>query len=138
MRLTATATYRPRGDLGRYVEAHITPGVRAAVVASCKLVESTAKVLCPKDTGTLSESIRSEVSDSGKTVVGQVGSDLYYAPFVEFGTGIAGAGSAGAGRGPYNMNWHGMVAQSFLRAAIDESREPVMGIFRSEIQLGMR
>lgn len=120
------------------MEAHITPGVKAAVQASCKLVETAAKAMAPVDTGALRDSIRSEVSDEGKTVVGYVGSDLEYAPFVEFGTGIAGAGSAGAGPGPYNMNWHGMVAQPYLRPALDESRGPVMEIFRQEIQLGLR
>lgn len=106
--------------------------------ASCKLVESTAKALCPVDTGALRESITTEIDDSGKTVIGRVGPHTHYAAFVEFGTGIAGAGSVGAGEGPYNMNWHGMVAQPYLRPALDESRQPVMEIFRQEIQLGIR
>lgn len=138
MRLTASATYRPRGDLGRYVQANVTPAVKSSVEASVKLVEAAAKAMCPRRTGALAESITSSVTETGKTVVGYVGSDLFYAPYVEFGTGIAGAGSAGAGQGPYNLNWHGMVAQPYLRTALDENRQPVMSVFRSNVQLGMK
>lgn len=138
MRLQATATYRPRGDLGRYIEVHITPAVRSSVQASCKLIESTAKMLAPKDTGALAESISTEIEETGKTIVGRVGPHVHYAAFVEFGTGIAGSGSAGAGAGPYNMAWPGMVAQPYMRPAMDESRNPVMEIFRGEISVGLR
>ena len=138
MKLQATATYQPRGDLGRYIDVHITPGVRASVEASVKLIEARAKELCPVDTGALRESITSEVVETSKTVVGFVGTHTDYAAYVEFGTGVAGASSAGAGEGPYAMTWPGMPAQPYMRPAIDESRGPVMELFRSNISVGLR
>lgn len=138
MRLQATATYRPRGDMGRWVETHITPGVKAAVKASAALVEKTAKSLCPVDTGALQASITTELDESGKTIIARVGPHVFYAAYVEFGTGIAGAASAGAGEGPYNMGWPGMPSQPYMRPALDESRPTVLEIFRGEIALGLR
>lgn len=41
---------------------------------------------CPQDTGTLARSITMDVRTQGKWAVAQVGTPVYYAPFVEFGT----------------------------------------------------
>ena len=138
MRLQATAIYKPRSSAGRYIDVHITPAVRASVVASAKLMEDSAKAKCPVDTGELRESITTEIDESGKTIIGRVGPHTHYAAFVEFGTGIAGAGSSGAGEGPYNMSWPGMPAQPYMRPSVDENREPVMQIFRGQISVGLR
>lgn len=138
MRLQATATYRPRGDMGRWIETNVTPSVKAAVVASCALIEKTEKQLCPVDTGALQASITTEIDESGKTIIGRVGPHMPYAPYVEFGTGIAGAASPGAGEGPYNNSWPGMPAQSYVRAALDECRPAVVEIFRGELAIGLR
>ena len=138
MKLQATATWKPRNDLGRYVETIITPAVTASVKASLKLIEDSAKLKCPVDTGALRDSITSSVDDSGKTVVGQVGPNMPYAAYVEFGTGIAGAGSPGAGAGPYSPSWPGMPAQPYMRPALDENRDAVKEVFRGEISLVLK
>ncbi len=138
MKLQATATFKPRGDLGRYVEANITPAVVASVRASVKVIEEAAKAKAPVDTGALQASITSSVDDSGKTVIGTVGPHVPYAAYVEFGTGIRGAASPGAGAGPYSPSWPGMPAQPYLRPAIDENREAVKEIFRGQISLALR
>lgn len=138
MRLQATATFKPRGDLGRYVQTHITPAVVASVKASVQVIENAAKVNCPVDTGALRDSITSEVDDSGKTVIGIVGPHMPYAAYLEFGTGIRGAASAGAGSGPYSSTWPGMPAQPYMRPALDENRDAVKEIFRGEIALALR
>lgn len=119
MRLTATAQYKPRGDLGRYVETHVTPAVRASVEASCAMVERLAKHYVPVDTGELQASIDTVIEETGKTIVGRVSPHTDYAGFVEYGTRF-------------------MPAQSYMRVALDESRQPVMGIFRGEISQGLR
>lgn len=136
MRLHATAIFRPRSDIGRFIEARANPSVRAAVLASCKLIEGAAKAMCPKDTGALSESISTNVNDSGKTIVGRVGPHMPYAAYVEFGTGIAGAASPGAGEGPYNTSWPGMPAQPYMRPALDENKGTIYDVFRKEIGVG--
>ncbi len=138
MRLAATAQWKPRGDLGRYIEAHITPAVRNAVTMSLKLIEDSAKQKCPVDTGALRDSITSSIDDSGKTVVGQVGPNVFYAPYIEFGTGIAGAGSPGAGPGPYSSSWPGQPAQPYMRPALDENKEAIKELFRGEVGVALR
>ncbi len=138
MRLMASATFRPRGDLGRWVETNITPAVINGVKASCELVQKSAQALCPVATGALKASITTEIDDSGKTVVGRVSPHTFYAPYVEFGTGIRGAASPGAGPGPYALHWAGMVAQPYMRPALDESRRAVLDTFRGEIALALR
>lgn len=61
-------------------------------------VEGAAKRLCPVDTGRLRSSISHELAlDSG--LVGRVGTNVEYAPFVELGT-------------------YKMAAQPFLRPAL--------------------
>ncbi len=137
MRLSARAQFTPRGDLGQFVPVKIVPGVTASVEAACKLIEDRAKELAPVDTGALRESIGTQINDSGKTVVGTVGSDLYYAPFVEWGTGIRGAESADAGPGPYSPTWPGMTPRPYMRPALDESRGAVLDLFRSNISLAI-
>ncbi len=138
MRLSATATFRPRSDVGRFVETVITPAVRASVAASCALVEEKAKLYCPVDTGALQASITTEIDDSGKTVIGRVSPHMFYAPYVEFGTGIVGASSPGAGPGPYSIHWKGMVAQPYMRPALDEAKPAVLELFRSEIGIALK
>jgi len=51
---------------------------------ACIVVENNAKKNCPVDTGELRRSITHEVN--GDT--GIVGSNLEYAPYVEYGTGL--------------------------------------------------
>lgn len=107
-------------------------------MASSKLIEDTAKLLCPRDTGALAESITTEIRETEKTITGIVSPHMPYAAFVEFGTGIVGAGSAGAGPGPYSSTWPGMVAQPYMRPALDSSRGAVSDLFRSEISVALR
>jgi HK97 gp10 family phage protein len=46
-------------------------------------IQDDAQALCPVNTGTLRASIAAMLSESG---VAEVGTDVYYAVFVEFGT----------------------------------------------------
>lgn len=58
----------------------------------CLIVENEAKILCPVDKGLLRMSITHEVEKN----VGVVGTNMSYAPYVEFGTGLF--SSEGTGR----------------------------------------
>lgn len=64
-------------------------------------VETTAKRLCPVDTGRLRSSINSQVGTDDQGLLAVVGTDVDYAPHVEFGTSK-------------------MAPQSFLRAALEQ------------------
>lgn len=54
----------------------------------CLNVERTAKQNCPKDLGILAASITSEVEQIPTEIVGRIGSNMEYAPYVHNGTGI--------------------------------------------------
>lgn len=49
-------------------------------------IEARAKDLCPVDTGRLRSSITSALEEEGDTIVAVIGTDVEYAPFIEFGT----------------------------------------------------
>lgn len=63
-------------------------------------VQRRAKKLCPVDTGRLRSSIAEEVGRDAEGIVGRVGTDVVYGPFIEYGT-------------------RRMRAQPFLRPALD-------------------
>lgn len=55
---------------------------------ACLNVERTARQNCPKDLGILAASITSEVEQTSTEIVGRIGSNMEYAPYVHNGTGI--------------------------------------------------
>ena len=87
-------------------------------------------MLCPVDTGALRNSIRSVVKEEGTGIVAEVVTNLEYAPYVEFGTGIKGENSpsppkANVGQG-YRSDWVGQVAQPFLYPALANNKDKVL------------
>lgn len=128
--ISARAQFTPRGDLGQFVAVKIKPGVRASVVAALSLIQQTAQLHCPVETGALRDSITTESHDSGSTVVGSVSPHMPYADYVEYGTGQKGDPTA-----PYAHveSWPGMVAQPYVRPALDESKGAILDLFRSNI-----
>lgn len=137
--LKASVQYTPRGDLGRFITTTITPGIIAGVAAAQGLIVQEAQTLCPVRTGFLRDSIAAaDPDDSGKTVTGAIVATAPYAAYAEFGTGRRGAASAGAGKGPYTMTWPGMVAQPYLRPALDNTRDVVKEAFASTLSLTLK
>ena len=67
--------------------------LRSAVNDATKLVHGQAKELAPVDSGNLAGSIHMQVKDTGKELQGRVYTNLEYAAYVEFGTGITGNGT---------------------------------------------
>ena len=93
-------------------------------------VKSTAKELCPVDTGNLQGSINSRVhrTDRNKVKV-TVYTQVEYAPYVEFGTGIRGNGSY-----PYDNDIEygsiaGQVAQPFMYPALKLTEQDILEEF---------
>ena len=91
MSLSATARFTPRGDLGRFVSARVTPAVTASVEAAGALIEQSAKLYCPVDTGELQGSITTEIIPTDSSVRSATAPHTSYAAYVEFGTGQRGA-----------------------------------------------
>ena len=97
------------------------------------MIEERSKELCPVDTGALQASISTEIDESGRTIIGRVAPHTDYSAYVEYGTGIRGSASPGAGEGPYSTVWAGMVAQPYMRPALDEARPKIKEIFANDV-----
>ena len=137
--LKAKVQFTQRGDLGRFIETKVTPGVIASVKAAQGLIVQEAKAMAPVRTGNLRDSIAADdPEETGKSVVGAVTASASYAGYVEYGTGIRGSQSAGAGPYPYSPTWHGMEAHPFLRPALDTTREAVKELFASNLSISLK
>lgn len=88
--------------------------MEAAMKAAVSLVEREAKKKCPADTGRLRRSIQSEVRTEGNKVVGEVFTDVEYAPCIEYGTGLFNDGAK---------------PQPFLVPALTENRQKIVETF---------
>jgi len=137
LNLTSFSQYQPR-DGGRFVAATIDDAVLQAVTDWANLVFQTSQELVAVDTGELKASGRVEVAITGKTFTAAIVYDSDHSVYVEFGTGIRGAASAGAGDGPYDPNWPGMPAQPYLRPAFDQHREEAPSMVKATIAVALR
>lgn len=117
-----------------------------------QLVHGQAKALAPADTGLLRESIHMQV----KNLEGRVYTNLEYAPYVEFGTGITGNGTY-----PYKVKglnlvyrdkgwayydedkdeWiytKGQKAQPYMYRALKENEKTIKQIFKSGVKTKLK
>ena len=67
--------------------------LKEVVNKATALVHGQAKELAPVGEGPLGESIHMSVEEKGNTITGSVYTNLEYAMFVEFGTGVKGNGT---------------------------------------------
>ena len=103
--------------------------------------EGYAKDLAPVDTGRLRNGISHQVDESENAVY--VGTNVEYAPYVEFGTGIY-AENGGGRPTPWvyqdaNGNWHwtrGNPAQPFLKPAVADHAQTYRNIIEDELKNG--
>jgi HK97 gp10 family phage protein len=121
--------------LARIEEMADTAGIESAMGRACALVERAAKT-APKPrkrTGALRNSIQSRVEKDGQEIKGIVFTNLEYAPYVEFGTGLF--AEAGNGRKtPWTYEdeatgerifTRGQRPQPFLRPALYNNKEKI-------------
>ena len=121
---------------GIYDEVELEKSLQKA----CAVVERSAKMKAPKDTGELARSITSKVERDGNVIEGVVFTPLEYAPYVEYGTGLF-AENGGRKDVPWNYKddkgeWHstsGQKPQPFMRPAIDENRTKILRILAEGI-----
>lgn len=108
---------------------------------ACLLVENDAKRKCPVDTGQLRASITHEVE--GQT--GIVGTNIEYAPYVEYGTGIHARDGNGR-QTPWSYQradgkWittKGQKPQAFLEPALLENENEIFRLFEEAIEKGVK
>lgn len=104
---------------------------------ACLLVEEEAKKRAPVDTGTLRRSITTELHKD----YGEVGTNLHYAPYVEFGTGLFASNHDGR-QTPWSYQsadgeWHttrGMNPNPFLGPSLDDNRQKIKELFIRELK----
>lgn len=105
-----------------------------------KVAVRYAKELCPVDTGNLRNSISHEVDMSDNSVA--IGTNIKYAPYVEFGIGKFAEGGDGrptpwAYQDPKTGEWiwtHGSKPQPYLRPAIDNHLQEYKDFIKQELQ----
>lgn len=124
----------------------IAPRAIAAVTEICEAVAAEARAICPVDTGELQSSIDVEsVALTGTKVEGSVSATAPHAGFVEYGTGLRGAGTY-----PYDLpttgvpftgawqydfrgrGWQGMAARPYMRPALDTVRPMIPDAFAKQ------
>jgi HK97 gp10 family phage protein len=130
--LTSYSRYQPREN-GRFIQAKVDEAVRAGIIEWAGMVLDTARDLVPVDTGDLKASGHVTVAESGKSIAAAVSFDMPYAGYVEYGTGLRGAASPGAGEYPYNSEWAGMPSQPYLRPAFEAHRSKAEEMTRAQI-----
>ena len=116
----------------------ITLDMKKKVKKACLVVETQAKQDCPVDMGILQASITSEVEMTAEAIIGRIGSNEEYAPYVNNGTGIYAVNGDGrktpwafkVRSGKYK-GWHITVGQRprpFLTYAILFNRDKIARI----------
>lgn len=117
--------------------------IKDALGTACALVERSAKEKAPKGTGELRRSITSKVEADEDGYKGVVYTPLFYAPYVEFGTGLF-AEEGGRSDVPWHYQddkgeWHstsGQHPQPFMRPALNENREQITRILKEALHNG--
>lgn len=115
------------------------PIMRKGLNKGLKLIQGSAKYLCPVDQGELRNSIktRSEIKDE-KIVEGDVYTNNDHAAYVEFGTGQRGeAAPKDLPEGlelHYKQDWKGMAPQPYLYPALVANEEKVMGVLGDTVR----
>jgi HK97 gp10 family phage protein len=115
--------------------------LQRAMGMACAAVEASAKQKAPKGNGELRNSIKSKVVVTKDDVKGIVYSELLYAPYVEFGTGLY-AEEGGRQDVPWHYKddkgeWHstnGMHPQPYMRPALDENRILITKLLKEAIK----
>ena len=125
--------------------AELTPEIEQGLTDGINLgtskVQSDAKTIAPVDKGTLKGSIHVRPAKrEGGDIVGGVYTALEYAPYVEFGTGVRGAGSY-----PYDSKVDlsygsrpGQVAQPFLAPALQKNEAVIDKLVINAVRARLR
>ena len=131
-----------------------TEQVKETMNTATFLVHGQAKALAPVDKGNLAGSIHPKVITEGKTIIGKVYTNLSYAPFVEFGTGIKGSGTYPnkdiklayrdtpwvytPDGGDTFYYTEGQVAQPFMYPAIKRNEKKIKAMFKEALHTDLK
>ena len=123
--------------LGRLEAIGDAEGIKAGLEKGCLEVERTAKQTAPKRDGALRRSIASRVEEDDG-IRGVVYTPLFYAPYVEYGTGLF-AENGGRKDVPWTyyddkldtyVSTYGQHPMPYMRPALDENRDKIIQYLR--------
>ena len=102
--------------------------------------EGSAKRLCPVDTGTLRGSIHIMKQATATEPKAVVGTNIEYAPYVEFGTGVRGQATNTNTKVSvsYSSERAGQVAQPYLAPALRNNKDVVEDIINKSVAEGLK
>ena len=103
--------------------------LRKGLAQGGKLVQGTAKGLCPVDTGQLRNSIEVTSIENGA----DVGTNVEYAAYVEYGTGKKGDPSV-----EHREDWEGQAPQPYLYPALEAHKAEIKDIVQNTLQEEIR
>lgn len=125
-------------NLEEAIEKKIPEALYYAMEKACLIALTDAKRNCPVDDGQLRNSIEYQIEQENGETVGYIGTNVFYAPYVEKGTGIY---NPDGRQTPWSYqdvkgDWHrthGMKPQPFLQPAIDDNRDKIQECFKEII-----
>lgn len=112
-------------------------GAERALSRAALKVSADAKRKTPVDSGLLRASIHiTSTVRQGEKLIAKVGTNVEYAPFVEFGTGFRGSVSNenSAVEVTFRDDWAGQFAQPFLWPALNQNKDEIRKFFEGEIK----
>lgn len=128
--------------------------LKQSMERNIKMVQGEAKLLCPVDTGSLRNSIVTNVKETSKGIEAKVSTHYEIAPYVEFGTGRKGKESGGdkypgplsyrqdkwlANIPDVGYRWvEGQAAQPYLYPALKNNEELVKKNIASDLEKKIR
>ena len=104
----------------------------------CLRLESEGRKNCNVDTGMLRDSITHVIEETQNTLIGYIGSNIEYAPYIHQGTGIYAIDDNGRKEVPWRYKdtkgeWHstkGIKPNPFLKNAVDNNRNTILNYFK--------
>lgn len=124
--------------LEEFVAVRLPKSCSAAMEQACLVVEADSKKNCPINDGILRESITHALEEDGETVIGYIGSNIEYAPYVHQGTGIYALMGNGRKEVPWTfydskkgefVSTDGIQPTPFIQDAVEANRAGILTYF---------
>jgi len=118
-----------------------TRRMKQAINKATGIVLDTAVRIVPKRNGALQQSICMNYIDTGDEYTGRVFTNMEYAVYVEYGTGVRGAMTAATNGAKtnipgltYQMDWAGQIAQPFMYPALKWNEQKISKMIEDAIR----
>jgi len=128
-------------NLDKFIKQGLSDEVKKGMEKACIYVEGNAKRNTPAGDGQLRQSITHEVVEENGDIVGYIGTNVEYAPYLHQGTGIYAVNGDGRKEVPWRYQdvkgrWYtteGQKSNPFMQKAIDDSKSEIEKFFEGLI-----